>query len=182
MRKEMVHHPDHYQGVGGLEVWEVQKAFTAGLTGVIAGDACAIIKYACRWPKKNGVEDLKKIIEYCQHLIKELEEECPAPMTLSESDEVRYLGTVLNGVTFGSASMADAVMQDIRNQLTDCGFVSIQDVLDISTLSNSVGYVRYANDYGWTDLSIMFADADNSGRMKIYFPPIEKLNKEKESN
>ncbi len=75
MAKEMVHHPDHYQGKGGLEVWQVQEAFTADLKGVIAGDACALIKYACRWPKKNGIEDLRKIIEYANHLIKKLEEE-----------------------------------------------------------------------------------------------------------
>lgn len=33
----------------------------------------AIIKYACRWRKKNGVEDLKKIIHFAQLLI-QLEE------------------------------------------------------------------------------------------------------------
>lgn len=29
----------------------------------------SIIKYACRWRDKNGVEDLKKIIHYAEMLI-----------------------------------------------------------------------------------------------------------------
>lgn len=89
MAKEMVHHPEHYQGKGGLEVWQVQEAFTADLTGVIAGDACALIKYACRWPKKNGVEDLKKIIEYANHLIEKLEEEDVKASFLDKKEAVK---------------------------------------------------------------------------------------------
>ncbi len=29
-----------------------------------------VIKYLCRWKNKNGVEDLKKAVEYIQILIK----------------------------------------------------------------------------------------------------------------
>ena len=68
----MVSHPDHYQSENGMEVINVIEAFTAGLTGVEAYDAGNIIKYACRWSKKNGIQDLEKIIWYATHLIEHL--------------------------------------------------------------------------------------------------------------
>ncbi|MBQ8237880.1 MAG: DUF3310 domain-containing protein [Oscillospiraceae bacterium] len=71
----MVSHPPHYQSESGLEVIDVIKAFTEGLSGIVATDAGNIIKYACRWHKKNGIQDLKKILWYTQHLINELEKE-----------------------------------------------------------------------------------------------------------
>lgn len=75
MAKEMVHHPEHYQSKNGLEVWDVIESFTSDLSGVEAFDAGNIIKYACRWHSKNGVEDLRKVIEYANHLINHLEKE-----------------------------------------------------------------------------------------------------------
>lgn len=70
----MVSHPQHYQSSNGIEVIDVIKAFTEGLTGIVATDAGNIIKYACRWHKKNGIQDLEKILWYTQHLINELKE------------------------------------------------------------------------------------------------------------
>lgn len=69
----MVSHPPHYQGDNGLEVIDVISAFTSDLIGIEATDTGNIIKYACRWKKKNGVQDLKKIIWYAQHLIDTIE-------------------------------------------------------------------------------------------------------------
>lgn len=66
---DMVMHPEHYQGEFGMEVIDVIENFTAGLTGIEATDTGNIIKYACRWKRKNGVEDLEKIKWYCDHLI-----------------------------------------------------------------------------------------------------------------
>lgn len=74
-KDDMVSHPPHYQSESGLEVIDVIKAFTEGLTGIVATDAGNIIKYACRWHKKNGVQDLEKILWYTQHLINELKQE-----------------------------------------------------------------------------------------------------------
>lgn len=74
-KDDMVSHPPHYQSESGLEVIDVIKAFTEGLTGIIATDAGNIIKYACRWHKKNGIQDLEKILWYTQHLINELKRE-----------------------------------------------------------------------------------------------------------
>lgn len=56
----MVSHPDHYQSESGLEVIDVIEAFTAELNGIEATDTGNILKYACRWKKKNGIQDLKK--------------------------------------------------------------------------------------------------------------------------
>ena len=64
-----VMHPEHYQGELGMEVIDVIENFTADLNGIEATDTGNIIKYACRWKRKNGVEDLEKIIWYCEHLI-----------------------------------------------------------------------------------------------------------------
>lgn len=66
---KMVSHPSHYQSEKGLEVIDVIEAFTSDLNGIEAVDTGNIIKYICRWKKKNGVQDLKKAMWYLQHLI-----------------------------------------------------------------------------------------------------------------
>ena len=65
---KMVSHPDHYKSYNGLEVIDVIEAFTSDLTGIEAVDTANIIKYICRWKKKNGVQDIEKAIWYAQHL------------------------------------------------------------------------------------------------------------------
>lgn len=75
---KMVSHPEHYMSKTGMEVIDVIEAFTDELKGVEATDTGYIIKYACRWKKKNGIQDLEKILWYTQHLIdhlKNIEEE-----------------------------------------------------------------------------------------------------------
>lgn len=69
---KMVSHPDHYQSKKGMEVIDVIEAFTEDLQGIEATDTGNIIKYACRWHNKNGIQDLEKIIWYAQHLIDHL--------------------------------------------------------------------------------------------------------------
>lgn len=71
-RDKMVSHPDHYQSETGLEVIEAIEAFTFDFKGIEAVDTGNIIKYACRWKKKNGIQDLEKIMWYTQHLIDHL--------------------------------------------------------------------------------------------------------------
>lgn len=68
----LVSHPKHYQSETGLEVIDVIEAFTFDLKGIVATDTGNIIKYACRWSKKNGIQDLEKILWYTQHLIEHL--------------------------------------------------------------------------------------------------------------
>ena len=70
---KMVSHPPHYQSQSGIEVIDVIEAFTDGLNGIEAADTANIIKYACRWNKKNGIQDVDKIIWYATHLKNHLE-------------------------------------------------------------------------------------------------------------
>lgn len=72
---DMVHHPNHYQSSSGLEVKEVIKAFTEHLSGFEAVCTANVIKYICRWKKKDGVQDLYKAKEYIEFLIDHVEKE-----------------------------------------------------------------------------------------------------------
>lgn len=69
---KMVSHPDHYQSKNGMETIDVIEAFTEGLNGIEAACTANILKYACRWKNKNGIQDLEKIIWYAQHLVDHL--------------------------------------------------------------------------------------------------------------
>lgn len=69
---DMVNHPEHYQS-GKIETIDVIEEFTKDLKGIEAFDTANIIKYACRWKRKNGVEDLRKLVWYANHLINHIE-------------------------------------------------------------------------------------------------------------
>lgn len=69
----MVSHPDHYQTKSGLETIQVIEAFTDGLEGIEAVCTANVIKYICRWKKKNGLQDLKKAQWYLTYLINNVE-------------------------------------------------------------------------------------------------------------
>lgn len=69
---EMVNHPEHYQS-GKIETIDVIEEFTKDLKGIEAFDTANIIKYVCRWNRKNGVEDLRKLVWYANHLINHIE-------------------------------------------------------------------------------------------------------------
>ena len=66
---QMVSHPSHYQSETGLEVIDVIEAFTFDLCGIEAVDTANVLKYICRWKKKNGKQDLEKAMWYLSHLI-----------------------------------------------------------------------------------------------------------------
>ena len=72
---DSVQHPEHYNTnlPVGVEVIDIIEAQTAGLSGIRAVCQANILKYALRWQKKNGVEDLKKSRYYIDRLIGELE-------------------------------------------------------------------------------------------------------------
>lgn len=71
---DMVNNPSHYQSEMGLETIDVIEAFTSDLKGIEAVDTGNILKYICRWKKKNGIQDLKKAKWYLEHLINEVKE------------------------------------------------------------------------------------------------------------
>ena len=69
---EKVNHPEHYQSIKGIECIDVMEAFTEGLEGIEAVDTAQVIKYVCRWKKKNGLEDLEKAEFYLKNLMEYL--------------------------------------------------------------------------------------------------------------
>jgi hypothetical protein len=63
--------PSHYKQ-GGIECIEAIKAATGeGFIGYVWGN---VLKYLWRWPKKGGIDDLKKARWYLDRLIKEVGE------------------------------------------------------------------------------------------------------------
>lgn len=71
---QLVSHPSHYLTTKGIETIDVIEAFTADLKGIEATDTGNIIKYICRWKRKNGLQDLEKAMWYLQHLINHVKE------------------------------------------------------------------------------------------------------------
>ena len=71
--EDVVNHPEHYQSSKGLETIDVIEAFTEDLTGMEAVCTANVLKYICRWKKKNGVQDLKKAKWYLEKLIEKLD-------------------------------------------------------------------------------------------------------------
>lgn len=70
---EAVNHPPHYISKTGLETIDVIEAFTFDLTGINAVCTGNVLKYICRWSKKNGLQDLKKAQWYLNRLIDHVE-------------------------------------------------------------------------------------------------------------
>ena len=73
MGTEHVNHPSHYQSETGLEAIDIIEAVTFDLKGVEAFDIGNVLKYICRFQKKNGLEDLKKAAWYLNHAIVHIE-------------------------------------------------------------------------------------------------------------
>lgn len=69
---KMVSHPSHYQSDSGLEVIDVIDAFVEDPKSAYAAN---VIKYTCRYNKKNGLQDLRKAAWYLDRLIKRVEKE-----------------------------------------------------------------------------------------------------------
>ena len=70
----LVNQPPHYQSNSGIEVIDVIEEFTEDLCGIEATDTGNIIKYICRWKRKNGLQDLEKAQWYLTHLIEHVKE------------------------------------------------------------------------------------------------------------
>lgn len=175
MKKEMVHHPDHYQGTGGLEVWDVINAFTAGLSGVEAFDTGNIIKYACRWSHKNGVEDLKKVVEYANHLIRHLEATTPGPTIMKEEGTLVDIRTFIDSLTYPDRASALSIIRDIRQIYEVQGIVSVQDFCDYMNIK--CPFIN-AQNYGWDNLhlsTLVRSSDDPCIRYFIEWPPIITL-------
>ena len=73
--KDMVNHPEHYQGVYGLEAKEVMRNFISKYQNAYVGAmVCSVLKYILRAPSKGKqLEDLKKAHKHLEFAIEELE-------------------------------------------------------------------------------------------------------------
>lgn len=71
IKKDMVNHPPHYNA-GKYEVIDIIEDTMESVQyiGYLWGN---ILKYLHRWPRKNGIEDLKKAQWYLNKLITVLE-------------------------------------------------------------------------------------------------------------
>ena len=69
---DMVQRPNHYLK-NGYECWDTIAVIISDLPPVEAYNVGNIIKYLWRYPKKNGLEDLKKARQYLDRLIMEVE-------------------------------------------------------------------------------------------------------------
>ena len=72
VKKDMVNHPNHYQG--DIEVIDYirDKLTHTGFTDYCCGN---VLKYVSRWRKKDGVQDLKKAKVYLEWMIESAEKE-----------------------------------------------------------------------------------------------------------
>lgn len=80
MSEDIVNHPRHYKTESGLEAIDVIEAFTEGLTGAEATNTGNVLKYMCRWKKKDGLTDLKKAQWYLNRLIEQQERKADVAM------------------------------------------------------------------------------------------------------
>lgn len=69
VKEDVVNHPKHYQMANGQQVIDFIIAATDGLDGKEGYFVGNILKYVCRFTKKNGTEDLKKAQWYLNELI-----------------------------------------------------------------------------------------------------------------
>lgn len=71
-KADPVNHPAHYK-FAGFEVIEILEAAlpASWFQGYCLGN---VFKYLFRFPKKNGLEDVKKAAWYLQRLIQKMEE------------------------------------------------------------------------------------------------------------
>ncbi len=80
----MVNHPAHYAtNNAGIEVIDIIESTVPDFKSYCRGN---VIKYVCRYDKKNGVEDLKKAQWYLERLIS-LEEQGAIQLTFDISKE-----------------------------------------------------------------------------------------------
>lgn len=73
--EDSVNHPKHYLTRKGIETIDVIEAFTDGLDGIEAVCTANVIKYICRWKKKNGLQDLEKAEWYLKKLMEVIKHE-----------------------------------------------------------------------------------------------------------
>ena len=159
-KDKMVSHPDHYQSEKGIELIDVIEAFTADLTGIEAVDTGHLIRYSCRWMNKNGIQDLEKLMWYCQHLIDHLRENEVEEEPLSEVEMKYDAETILNsGLCFDTCEKAKNVIGKLKNVIDVYGYATVADLNEI------IGVNSKENDkeFGWLSTDRMKVERTKYG-------------------
>ena len=154
---KMVSHPKHYQSEKGIELIDVIEAFTAGLTGIEAVDTGHLIRYSCRWMNKNGIQDLEKLMWYCQHLIDHLREN---EEPLSEVEMKHDAETILNsGLCFDTREKAENIITRLGDIIEVYGYATVAD------LDELLGKLPDEDDrdFGWVSTDRMKVERTKYG-------------------
>ena len=157
---KMVSHPKHYQSEKGIELIDVIEAFTADLTGIEAIDTGHIIRYGCRWMNKNGIQDLEKLMWYCQHLIDHLREKEVEEEPLSEVEMKYDAETILNsGLCFDTREKAEDIITRLGDIIDEYGYATVADLNEI------IGVNSKENDkeFGWLSTDRMKVERTKYG-------------------
>lgn len=152
-----ISNPDYYKSEG-IEVIDVIRAFTEDLTGVEAFATGNIIKYACRWKKKNGIADLKKILWYTQYLIDSIS--CGDDDSIEEEfvvNEALQASFAIHGLIFENEEIAKKVLHLAKAHIHTFGFITLRDFVTTIVLGRTKEkvFVELRPDidpdrYGWT--------------------------------
>ena len=145
---DMVNHPDHYKTKNGLETIDVIEAFTDGLNGGEATNTGNVIKYICRWKKKNGLEDLKKARWYLNRLIDLVKKNEEEGRTKNGPQGANVCFRSYNDIVFSNRGDAEEALSEMLEILKHFKVVSVADLFDMAGVS--CNYTD--NNYGWTNL------------------------------
>lgn len=145
---DMVNHPDHYKTKSGLETIDVIEAFTDDLSGGEATNTGNVIKYICRWKKKNGLEDLEKARWYLNRLIDLVKKKEEEGRTKNDPQGANVCCRSYNDIVFTSRGDAEEVLSRMEELLEHFNAVSVADLFDMAGVS--CNYTD--NNYGWTNL------------------------------
>jgi len=88
-----VKHPNHYCK-GGLECIDAIKAVVSTITDPFEAYCTGnIIKYIWRWNDKNGIEDLRKAMQYIEFVEQyRTSKQTPDPLEMGEEDVSEPIG------------------------------------------------------------------------------------------
>lgn len=117
-----VNHPSHYKSKTGLEVIDVIRAFTEDMNGLEGYYTGNVLKYMCRWKKKNGLEDLKKARVYLNWLIDEIEKKPENQRTEDILERKLYVG----GANY--PTLTPCCCEGLREELDKKGFCDTDSV------------------------------------------------------
>lgn len=145
---DMVNHPDHYKTKSGLETIDVIEAFTDDLSGGEATNTGNVIKYICRWKKKNGLEDLEKARWYLNRLIDLVKKKEEESRTKNGPQGAKVSYRSYNDIVFSNRGDAEEVLSGMLELFEHFKVVSVADLFDLAGLR--CNYTD--NNYGWTNL------------------------------